>query len=85
MHETGGLSGRPIFYKSTNFLALASKIIKIKKYNLYLIAAGGVSDSKSAYAKILCGAHLVQLYSSMTFVGPLIAENILKGLLQLKI
>jgi dihydroorotate dehydrogenase len=64
-------------------LALASKIIKIKKYNLYLIAAGGVSDSKSAYAKILCGAHLVQLYSSMTFDGPLIAENILKGLLQL--
>ena len=48
-----------------------------------LIAAGGVSDSKSAYAKILCGAHLVQLYSSMTFDGPLIAENILKGLLQL--
>ena len=83
LHETGGLSGIPLFNKSTNFLALASKIIKIKKYNLYLIAAGGVSDSKSAYAKILCGAHLVQLYSSMTFDGPLIAENILKGLLQL--
>ena len=40
-------------------------------------------DAKSAYAKILCGAHLVQLYSSMTFVGPLIADNILKGLQQL--
>ena len=83
LYETGGLSGIPLFNKSTIFLALASKIIKIKKYNLYLIAAGGVSDSKSAYAKILCGAHLVQLYSSMTFDGPLIAENILKGVLQL--
>ena len=83
LHEAGGLSGKPLFTKSTTFLALANKIIKHKKYNLYLIAAGGVSDSKSAYAKILCGAHLVQLYSSMTFDGPLIAENILKGLLQL--
>ncbi len=83
LHEEGGLSGKPLFNKSTTFLALANKIIKHKKYNLYLIAAGGVLDAKSAYAKILCGAHLVQLYSSMTFDGPLIADNILKGLLQL--
>ena len=83
LHEEGGLSGKPLFTKSTTFLALANKIIKHKKYNLYLIAAGGVLDAKSAYAKILCGAHLVQLYSSMTFVGPLIADNILKGLQQL--
>jgi dihydroorotate dehydrogenase len=83
LHEEGGLSGKPLFTKSTIFLALANKIIKHKKYNLYLIAAGGVLDAKSAYAKILCGAHLVQLYSSMTFVGPLIADNILKGLQQL--
>ena len=83
LHEDGGLSGKPLFNKSTTLLALANKIIKHKKYNLYLIAAGGVLDAKSAYAKILCGAHLVQLYSSMTFDGPLIADNILKGLLQL--
>ena len=83
LHEEGGLSGKPLFTKSTTLLALANKIIKHKKYNLYLIAAGGVLDAKSAYAKILCGAHLVQLYSSMTFVGPLIADNILKGLQQL--
>ena len=83
LHEGGGLSGKPLFTKSTTFLALANKIIKHKNYNLYLIAAGGVLDAKSAYAKILCGAHLVQLYSSMTFVGPLIADNILKGLQQL--
>ena len=83
LHEEGGLSGKPLFTKSTTFLALANKIIKHKKYNLYLIATGGVLDAKSAYAKILCGAHLVQLYSSMTFVGPLIADNILKGLQQL--
>ncbi len=83
LHEDGGLSGKPLFYKSTTFLALANKIIKHKKYNLYLIAAGGGLDAKSAYAKILCGAHLVQLYSSMTFDGPLIADKILNGLQQL--
>ena len=83
LREDGGLSGKPLFNKSTTLLALANKIIKHKKYNLCLIASGGVLDAKSAYAKILCGAHLVQLYSSMTFDGPLIADNILKGLLQL--
>ncbi len=81
--EIGGLSGKPLFYKSTTILCLANKIIKQNNYKLYLIAAGGVSDAKTTYAKILCGADLVQLYSSMTFKGPLIADNIIRGLLEL--
>ena len=31
---------------------------------LYFIAVGGIEDSISAYTKILCGAHLLQLYTS---------------------
>jgi dihydroorotate dehydrogenase len=50
---------------------------------LYLIAAGGITDCQSAYAKILCGAHLIQLYTSMTYEGPLVANKIIKGLLML--
>ena len=80
INEVGGLSGKPLFTKSTNLLALANQIIKINKYQLHLIAAGGISDEYSAYAKILCGADLIQLYSSMTYEGPMIANKIIKGI-----
>ena len=81
--ELGGLSGKPLFKKSTDILSQANKIIKNNNYKLFLIAAGGVSDSKTAYVKILCGAHLVQLYSSLTFEGPLVANKIISGILKL--
>ena len=81
--ELGGLSGAPLFLKSTNLLSLANQIIKENNLKLYLIAAGGISDCQSAYAKILCGAHLIQLYTSMTYEGPLVANKIIKGLLML--
>jgi dihydroorotate dehydrogenase len=82
-NEIGGLSGIPLFNKSTSILSMCNKILKENHHKLYLIAAGGVFDAKTAYVKILCGANLVQLYSSMTFEGPLIADNIAKGLLVL--
>ena len=82
-NELGGLSGKPLFKKSTDILSQANKIIKNNNYKLFLIAAGGVSDSKTAYIKILCGAHLVQLYSSLTFEGPLVADKIISGMLKL--
>ena len=63
-------------------MSQANKIIKNNNYKLFLIAAGGVSDSKTAYVKILCGAHLVQLYSSLTFEGPLITSKIISGMLK---
>ena len=80
INEVGGLSGKPLFTKSTNLLALANQIIKINKYQLHLIAVGGISDEYSAYAKILCGADLIQLYSSITYEGPMIANKIIKGI-----
>ena len=83
INEFGGLSGKPLFKKSTDILSQANKLIKNNNYKLFLIAAGGVSDSETAYVKILCGAHLVQLYSSLTFEGPLVANKIISGLLNL--
>ena len=83
LKEFGGLSGAPLFLNSTKLLSLANQIIKTNNSKLYLVAVGGVSDCQSAYAKILCGAHLVQLYTSMTYEGPLIANKITKGLLEL--
>ena len=83
IHEFGGLSGEPLFLKSTNLLAQANQIIVTNKLNLHLIAVGGVSDQFTAYAKILCGADLVQLYSSITYEGPGIANKINKGIIKL--
>ena len=80
--ELGGLSGKPLFKKSTDILSQANKIIKNNNYKIFLIAAGGVSDSMTAYVKILCGAHLVQLYSSLTFEGPLVAGKIISGIMK---
>ena len=69
--------------KSTNLLSKANQIIKAKNYSLQLVAAGGVSDHYTAYAKILSGANLVQLYTAMTYSGPMIGDNIINGIISL--
>ena len=47
---------------------------------LFLIAAGGIEDSFTAYIKILSGAHLIQIYSALVFKGPFLINEINKGL-----
>lgn len=71
--ETGGLSGAPLFEKSTEVLkAFASEIIG----EFDLIGAGGISCGADAYAKIRAGAHAVQLYSALTYAGPGLVADI---------
>jgi dihydroorotate dehydrogenase len=65
--EAGGLSGAPLFEKSTGVLrrltfALAGE--------LPVIAAGGVTDGARARAKLEAGAALVQIYSGLVYRGP---------------
>ena len=64
--QTGGLSGAPLFEKSTRVIAALSKITDGK---LPLIGVGGVSTPEQAYAKIRAGAGVVQLYSAMVYGG----------------
>lgn len=66
-HETGGLSGRPLFGLST---AVLRDIYRQTKGQLPLIGVGGISSGADAYAKIRAGASLVQLYSALTYQGP---------------
>lgn len=79
-HQSGGLSGAPLFEKSTRVLAQLSKRIDGK---IPLIGVGGVSTAEQAYAKIRAGASAVQLYSAMVYAGPSLARNIARGLDQL--
>ena len=65
--ETGGLSGRPLFVKSTE---IVSKLAKCLGGELPIIAAGGITCGADAQAKISAGASLVQLYSGLIFRGP---------------
>jgi dihydroorotate dehydrogenase len=76
-NEAGGLSGKPLFARSTIVLA---KTRERAGPDLALIGAGGVDSAETALAKIEAGANLVQLYTGMIYRGPGIANAINRGL-----
>lgn len=71
--EAGGLSGAPLFARSTEMLARAHRIAAGR---LVLVGAGGVSSGAHAYAKIRAGASLVQLYTGFAYGGPALVGRI---------
>ena len=73
--EKGGLSGQPLFEKSTRVLAQLSTLT-----TLPLIGVGGVGSAEQAYAKIRAGASAVQLYTALVYGGISLAGEIAKGL-----
>jgi dihydroorotate dehydrogenase len=75
--EMGGLSGAPLFEKSTRVLAQLSNILRD---DVPLIGVGGISCASEAYTKIRAGASVVQLYSAMVYGGLSLAPKIAKGL-----
>ncbi|MBB2752613.1 UNVERIFIED_ORG: dihydroorotate dehydrogenase [Rhizobium aethiopicum] len=78
--EAGGLSGVPLFEKSTAVLA---KMRKRVGPALPIIGVGGVSSAETALEKIRAGADLVQLYSCMVYEGPGLPGDIVRGLSKL--
>lgn len=75
--QAGGLSGAPLFEKSTRVLARLSVLTQGK---LPLIGVGGVSNAQQAYAKIRAGASAVQLYTALVYQGLSLGAEIAKGL-----
>ena len=65
--EPGGLSGRPLFHRST--VALAT-VFKATKGSIPLIGIGGIDSGERAIAKIAAGASLLQLYTGLVYKGP---------------
>ena len=78
--EAGGLSGAPLFEKSTRVLAQLSQLMGP---NVPLIGVGGVRSGADAYAKIRAGASAVQLYTGLVFGGVSLAAKIATDLDQL--
>lgn len=64
--EAGGLSGRPLFQRSTRMLAKAYLLTGGK---VPLIGVGGIDSGETAIAKIEAGASLIQLYTGMIYEG----------------
>jgi len=66
-HEAGGLSGRPLFERSTITLA---KVYQATGGRIPLIGIGGIDSGATALAKIEAGATLLQLYTGLIYEGP---------------
>lgn len=75
--QAGGLSGAPLFEKSTRVLAQLSQLTQGL---LPLIGVGGVSSAQEAYQKIRAGASAVQLYTAMVYGGISMVPDLARGL-----
>ncbi|MFW8634163.1 quinone-dependent dihydroorotate dehydrogenase [Cribrihabitans pelagius] len=75
--EAGGLSGAPLFQKSTRVLARLSELLDGR---VPLVGVGGVGSAEQAYAKICAGASAVQLYTALVYGGLSLASQIARGL-----
>lgn len=77
--ETGGLSGRPVFEKST---AVLEKLAKALAGELPIIGVGGILSGADALAKMRAGADLVQIYSGFIYRGPALVSDVAAALAQ---
>lgn len=75
--QAGGLSGAPLFEKSTRTLA---RLSVLTNGQIPLIGTGGITNAEQAYQKICAGASCVQLYSAMVYQGLSLARDIAHGL-----
>ena len=76
--ETGGLSGAPLFAMATHVLAEIAG--RLPAGGPVLVGAGGVASGWQAYAKILVGASLVQLYTALALEGPDLPARVIREL-----
>ena len=75
--QPGGLSGQPLFERSTDVLR---RLRRTTNGQVPLIGVGGVGSAAQAYAKIKAGASLVQLYTALAYEGPGLIADIANGL-----
>ena len=73
--QMGGLSGAPLFEKSTRVLARLSTLTDVP-----IIGVGGISNADQAYEKICAGACAVQLYTALVYGGLGMVPDITQGI-----
>jgi dihydroorotate dehydrogenase len=77
--QAGGISGRPLFHRSTVMLA---RIFRLTQGRIPLIGIGGIDSGPMAIAKIEAGARLLQLYTGLVFEGPRLISRLKRALVQ---
>ena len=65
--QPGGLSGAPLFHRSTVTLA---RVHALTGGKVPLVGIGGITSPETALAKIEAGASLIQLYTGLIYEGP---------------
>jgi dihydroorotate dehydrogenase len=75
--QTGGLSGQPLFEKSTRVLA---RLHALTDGRISLVGVGGIGSAEQAWQKIRAGATALQLYTALSYRGLSLVPEILAGL-----
>ncbi len=73
----GGLSGKPLMEKSTDFLKQVSREVG---QSATIIGVGGVNSADDALLKFRAGANLIQIYTGLIYTGPSLLREILRKL-----
>jgi dihydroorotate dehydrogenase len=76
--QVGGLSGAPLFERSTAMLRLACRLARGR---LTLVGCGGIRTGGDVLMKIRAGASLVQLYTEFAYAGPALIPRLKRELL----
>lgn len=71
--EQGGLSGAPLFARSTRMLA---RVHLLTEGRIPLIGVGGIDSAQRAVDKVEAGASLLQLYTGLVYEGPALLGRI---------
>ena len=75
--EVGGLSGKPLFERSTETVA---RLAAALQGQIPIIACGGIFSAADAKAKLQAGANLVQVYTGLIYRGPRLVKEIAETL-----
>ena len=76
--EAGGISGKPIRERSTEVIRF---IYRETGGKLPIIGVGGIFTADDAWAKIVAGASLLQVYTGWVYSGPWMVKEVLSGIL----
>ena len=79
--EAGGLSGAPVFERSTTVL---KKLASHLAGEVPIIGVGGIMKGADPFAKLDAGASLVQLYSGFIYRGPELVGEVARAIAERK-
>jgi len=76
-YEVGGLSGKPLYGRST---AVLRRLRTRLNDNIPLIGVGGILSGADAAGKVAAGASLVQFYTGLIYRGPELIEESVRAI-----